>query len=551
MSLYKGEIHGFYAFQKRIQKPSFNCAQTVKWLLTKPGVVRQMYITHLIFLYSHFSTSRRAEPQDGRLDTRESSIRQALYNLRQVIHGIAHNDGPEPRAEKHFKVKLSIWQEHLLRHFEILAPFPEGTETEEEALTFMWGETWKEKLHLQPDCNFVKLGAPAEYAYEFGYSFPQIVRLCHSVQDSQDDAEPITTLTVNALCKDFEYVWNSILKRCNTDDPQRPRQVKIKTESMPFTPKNRFPEFLTDMKFPRLTASGRFPASQLGESTEEYERSFALLQPFDNSGAGAKSAQEADSKGRSLTEVLRKREIVLMNVIRPQVTSDASKPMSESPQQSIYGYNRTDSDNGRLGPGWDVKVEDVPRASQREDYQDFFVSESERDTVSLGPSRSPTPPYVAFENQCGCPSHPDQSERKSQADAIDVQVEHTSASVQTDLSRFGFHRLPRETSRNTAPPSTASELDVPRLASRIKEFRRVDGDANDSAGGVESGGARKRSADEAGLEMDTRELDNGLSTKQKTSDDTSCNWHSSGSARDHKLIAWTSGVSRGSAKPLR
>ena len=232
------------------------------------------------------------------------------------------------------------------------------------------------------------------------------------------------------------------------------------------------------------------------------------------------------------------------------------------------GYNRTDSDNGRLGPGWDVKVEDVPRASQREDYQDFFVSESERDTVSLGPSRSPTPPYVAFENQCGCPSHPDQSERKSQADAIDVQVEHNSASVQTDLSRFGFHRLPRETSRNTAPASTASELDVPRLASRIKEFRRVDGDANDSAGGVEPGGARKRSADEAGLEMDTRELDNGLSTKQKTSDDSecamegrlrqrqiditaSCNWHSSGSARDHKLIAWTSGVSRGSAKPLR
>lgn len=136
-------------------------------MLGYPGAVQQMIITHLIYLYSHFAPNQPPvqqrygyNPNSAPRD--EAASRRSMYNLRQVVHALAHNDDDQPRAGHYFKAKPSVWQEHLLRNFELLAPFPQETTTEEEAFDFMWGPSWREDLNLALDCNFLNLARLAD-----------------------------------------------------------------------------------------------------------------------------------------------------------------------------------------------------------------------------------------------------------------------------------------------------------------------------------------------------------------------------------------------------
>lgn len=300
MSFYRAEQHKFRAINEWIHQQPFDCARTVKKFLEYPGAVQQMIITHLIYLYSHFMSAdewanyirihgdnsrRRASTSTPR---DEVAARKAMFNLRQVVHALAHNDGDQPRAGHYFKAKLSVWQEHLLKNFELLAPFPADTKTEEEAFDFMWGTSWRTDFNLQLDCNFLKLAPLAGFAWEFGYSLPQLVRACRNLQDSQDDSEPLTPLTINELCKEFEYVKSSIYRRMNTTKAKlaRPRMVTIGTHHFPSPSKNRFPGFLAHPNLPAVAVSNQFPASNFDFTREDYIKKFTKLKPLDNSTQG-------------------------------------------------------------------------------------------------------------------------------------------------------------------------------------------------------------------------------------------------------------------------
>jgi hypothetical protein len=300
MSLYKAEQHRFRAINELIHQQPFDCAYTVKKCLELPGSVQQMIITHLIYLYSFFISEDdwracreryKDDVRTGRghnIPRNEAAARKAMFNLRQVVHALAHNDGPQPRAGHYFKAKLSVWQEHLLKHFELLAPFPEDVETEEEAFDFMWGTTWRTDFNLQLDCNFLKLAPTAGFAWEFGYSLPQLARSSRNLADSQDDSEPITPLTIIELSKEFEYVKDSIYRRCNFPKRKliRPRTVTIGKHHFPSPSRNRFPGFLANPVLPAVAVAERFPLSRYDFTRENYLKTFTELTPLDNSTEG-------------------------------------------------------------------------------------------------------------------------------------------------------------------------------------------------------------------------------------------------------------------------
>jgi hypothetical protein len=141
MSQFANNHQKFWAIHRRCQNEDLDIPRTVKQLLTYPQVVQQMIITHLIFLYNHYS------PEDQNRYyyaaeipvMSENESERCMFNLRQVVHALVHND---PHPEKHYKVKLNPWQQHLLHHFETLAPFPTWMTAEEDLFALMWGEEW-------------------------------------------------------------------------------------------------------------------------------------------------------------------------------------------------------------------------------------------------------------------------------------------------------------------------------------------------------------------------------------------------------------------------
>jgi hypothetical protein len=286
MSLYRAKAVTFQAVDNLLQRDeeTFDCEKVVKKMLKLPGAVQQMIITYLIYLYSLFAPAERRTSYYANKQYRtEESARRGMYHLRQVVHALAHNDGDQPRAERYFKVKLSVWQEHLLQHFERLAPFPQDATTEEEVFDFMWGNTWREDLNLKLDCNFLKLPQLANHAYELGISLPQIVRLCQALQDSQDQSEPITPLTINQICKELEYVTGKIQERCNCKDLTRPRIVKIGRYYTPSPSQNRFPSFLAQPDLAEVAEADRFVPSRLLSAPDDFVDKFKNLTHFDNS----------------------------------------------------------------------------------------------------------------------------------------------------------------------------------------------------------------------------------------------------------------------------
>jgi hypothetical protein len=173
MSQFASNHQKFWAIHRRCQSDDLDIPRTVKQLLTYPQVVQQMIITHLIFLYGHYSP----EAQNRYYYAAEIAVmseaesKKCMFNLRKVVHALAHND---PHPEKHYKVKLNPWQQHLLHHFETLAPFPTWMTEEEDLFALMWGEQWHGDLELQQNYNFLNLPRLTTYARDFGLSFDEL-----------------------------------------------------------------------------------------------------------------------------------------------------------------------------------------------------------------------------------------------------------------------------------------------------------------------------------------------------------------------------------------
>lgn len=292
MSQFASNHQKFWAIHRKCQSDPVDIPKTVKQLLTYPQVVQQMIVTHLIYLYSHYAsetpTNRWYYPASSSSTLTQAESKRCMFNLRQVVHALAHND-PAPR--KHYKVKLNPWQQHLLQHYEILAPFPDDTTSEAEVFALMWGE-WHKDLEIQKDYNFINLPRLTGYAREFGLSFDEIWFLIRSFQP---DRKPLTPVAVNLACRAFVNVSERILRRVGADTEQPPT-VEFTIYALggerrgdPYLPDflKTPPEQVRRGQVPTRVAVGdRFPPSGHPKSNVDYDTKICTLEHFDNSSYG-------------------------------------------------------------------------------------------------------------------------------------------------------------------------------------------------------------------------------------------------------------------------
>lgn len=296
MSVYQSHHAAVRAVHMLIQKKPFDLAKTVQRVLKyDEQVVRQMIVTHLIFLYSYFvpppDPARQRNTQQTSTSGSEYNSRQSMYRLRQLVYALANNERYATKDRKFFRAKLNPWQEHLLLHFEMLEPFPSYMGGEDEVYSFLWGDDWKEKLDLKKGHSWGNLAVLAKWAREFGFSFAE---LRYFVRGFQIDLEPFAPKAVSSAEKLFKVNAERILKitGCNQETCLRPRTVKMRLFPLSARPGDpAYPSFVDRPAAQVTEAEATDPArwfsvSGLDTSTEDYVDKFKKLLKFHTGAEG-------------------------------------------------------------------------------------------------------------------------------------------------------------------------------------------------------------------------------------------------------------------------
>ena len=88
-------------------------------------------------------------------------------------------------------MKLNLWRQHYLLHYETLDPFPVDLKSEEEVFAFLWGDEWKAALKLQENATFLNLPRLTTYARQFGFAIGELWFFLRSFQPDTPPNEDI------------------------------------------------------------------------------------------------------------------------------------------------------------------------------------------------------------------------------------------------------------------------------------------------------------------------------------------------------------------------
>lgn len=89
--------------------------------------------------------------------TKESAYR-SMFLVRCVMHAL---------DKKGISFRLNPWSEHLLMHYEDLAPCPMNAKEEKEILEKMWGDDWEETFATDVRNKYDKFLPLADHCRKF------------------------------------------------------------------------------------------------------------------------------------------------------------------------------------------------------------------------------------------------------------------------------------------------------------------------------------------------------------------------------------------------
>lgn len=163
--------------------------------------LRQACITHLIWLYSHWLPILPAHLGEHVVqEMTESAARRGMRVLRCVMARL--------ESEDDWAAMINPWQAHLLRAFERLAPFPEGTSTQGEVCDAVWGPAWPTTLGIRPNARHFPVYELARMSQELGFSVREIR---DELMQAQTDGNGWYLGTVKKVCAEFRDIGERVL----------------------------------------------------------------------------------------------------------------------------------------------------------------------------------------------------------------------------------------------------------------------------------------------------------------------------------------------------
>lgn len=141
---------------------------------------RQAAVGNLVWLYSHWPAASTGEGGW----TRDKARAGMLY-LRTLVHQLA--DAP---------IALNPWQQHLLQHFERLAPFPLSTMTQDEIINYIWGPAWSATLDLRTRSRHFEVYDLARLSRDLGISLERVRSELRNVQRDEQGLRMLSVQTV-------------------------------------------------------------------------------------------------------------------------------------------------------------------------------------------------------------------------------------------------------------------------------------------------------------------------------------------------------------------
>lgn len=171
---------------------------------------RNLLVGHLIWLYSHWPSPTSASRWT------EEKAWKAMLCLRHVVRRT-----PEP-------ISLNPSHAHLLRHRELLAPFPLAATTQDEIISHIWGPAWSSVLDLRTRSRHFEVWELACLSQDLGISLEAVRREVRSVQR---DEEGLRMLTVQTAVRHLREVSKKVLAMEGMDEgkTERPGIVELKS----------------------------------------------------------------------------------------------------------------------------------------------------------------------------------------------------------------------------------------------------------------------------------------------------------------------------------
>lgn len=186
----------------------------------------------LVWLYSHWSAS-----------TNQASWTQEKARSAMVLLGSAMQRLP---AEE--RIALNPWQQHLLQHFQQLAPFPPSTTTQDEIITAIWGPAWSSTLDLRTRSRHFEVYDLALLSRDLGIGLERVRSELRSVQR---DEEGLRMLSVQTVVRDFRTWAGKVLAMEGMEEGKTERPGMVALERWGDLPTGR------TLSWERFTSSGR------------------------------------------------------------------------------------------------------------------------------------------------------------------------------------------------------------------------------------------------------------------------------------------------------
>ncbi|KAJ9107132.1 hypothetical protein QFC19_002792 [Naganishia cerealis] len=230
----------FLAVHRSIQDPwaTVPYDNTTSLLFACSLPLRQAIITHLIYLYSHFTPS--LDPyavipaQDAREITKDVATR-SMFILRCVLQFLAtHTARP-------WCPTINPWQSHLLQHYERLSPFPVSTTSEDGVISEVLGPEWTSRIQLRTHSRQYKMYDLASWSRTLGLTLSQVAadletylvpeRAIPWSPNYREENNDVRLHTVQSLCGRYYELSAKILTlvRCRegTEHLEKPPMVAL------------------------------------------------------------------------------------------------------------------------------------------------------------------------------------------------------------------------------------------------------------------------------------------------------------------------------------
>lgn len=129
-------------------------------------------------------------------------------------------------TEEAWSVQLNPWQNHLLQHYERLAPFPLTATTQEEIIDVIWGPEWPVILDLRTKSRHFTIYDLAILSRDLGLD---VHRIKAELRKLQTDEHPLRMMTVQSVCRELERAGKRVLALAGMEGEvlERPGMVRL------------------------------------------------------------------------------------------------------------------------------------------------------------------------------------------------------------------------------------------------------------------------------------------------------------------------------------